>query len=103
MQRIHYSGTSLLTGDDIARAMLRYAQALTHSSGSAEITLPVRLSDGGTAQATLLIGPASQLVTVDEQSPFDELSAPELVDSWHQAAARLSSPPPDRASHGTVE
>lgn len=90
MQRIHYSGVSLVTGDDIARGILHYAQALAHAGGSAEIVLPVRLSDGGTANATLLIGPASQFVTVDEASPFEELSAPELLDEWRTAVARIA-------------
>ena len=71
MQRIHYSGVSLLTGNDIARGVVQYARVLARVGGSAEVSLPVRLSDGGTANATLLIGPASQLVTVEESSPFE--------------------------------
>ena len=90
MQRIHYSGVSLLTGNDIARGVVQYARALARVGGSAEVRLPVRLSDGGTANATLLIGPASQLVTVDEASPFEELSAPEVIESWREAMAEIA-------------
>lgn len=89
MQRIHYSGVSLLTGNEIARGVVQYARALARVGGSAEVSLPVRLSDGGTANATLLIGPASQLVTVDESSPFEELSAPEVIDGWREAMAEI--------------
>jgi hypothetical protein len=89
MQRVHYSGISLLTGDDIARGIVQYAEALAHAGGSAQISLPVRLGDGGTANATLLIGPASQLVTIDEASPFEELTAPEVVEKWHAAVAGI--------------
>jgi hypothetical protein len=90
MQRIHYSGVSLLTGDEIARGVVQYAQALAHAGGSAEIRLPVRLGDGGTASATLLIGPSSQLVTVDEASPFDELTAPEVIEQWRTAMSAIA-------------
>lgn len=90
MQRIHYSGVSLLTGNDIARGVVQYARVLAKVGGSAEVSLPVRLSDGGTANATLLIGPASQLVTVEESSPFEELSAPEVVDGWREAMAEIA-------------
>jgi hypothetical protein len=90
MQRIHYSGVSLLTGNDIARGVVQYARALARVGGSAEVSLPVRLTDGGTANATLLIGPASQLVTVDEASPFEELSAPEVIEGWREAMAEIA-------------
>ena len=89
MRRIHYSGASLLTGDDLARGVVDYAQVLAQSGSSATITLPVRLNDGGIGNATLLIGPASQLVAVDESSPFDELSAPEVLDGWQNAMLPL--------------
>ena len=85
MQRIHYSGASLVTGDDLARGVVEYAHVLAESGGSAQVTLPVRLKDGGIGSATLLIGPASQLVIVDELSPFAEVEAPDLVEEWREA------------------
>lgn len=91
MQRIHYSGASLLTGNDLARGVVEYAQALAQSGGTAQITFPVRLKDGGIGSATLLIGSASQLVTVDESSPFTELSAPAVVAAWRHAMSPAHS------------
>jgi len=85
VQRIHYSGASLLTGDELARGLIEYAQGLADSGGSAQVTLPVRLNDGGTGSATLLIGPSSELVTVAESSPFGELYAPEVLAEWRDA------------------
>jgi hypothetical protein len=87
MQRIHYSGASLLTGDDLARGVVEYARSLAQSGGSAKITLPVRLKDGGIGNATLLIGPSSELVAVDEMSPFGELSAPDVLSEWLKATS----------------
>lgn len=90
MQRIHYSGASLLTGDEIAQGIVTYAHALVRVGESAEVHLPVRLADGGTAHAMLLIGPSSELMTIDEESPFDELLAPELLDEWREAITRMA-------------
>jgi len=77
----------LLTGDELARGLIEYAQVLAASGGSAQVTLPVRLNDGGTGSATLLIGPSSELVTVAETSPFGELYAPEVLAEWQEGLA----------------
>ncbi len=75
----------MVTGDDLARGIIEYAHVLAESGSSAQITLPVRLADGGIGSATLLIGPASEVVIADENSPFGELTAPELLDEWRRA------------------
>ena len=82
MQRVHYAGAILITGDDIAGGMVDYASALAARGRCAKVTVPVRLSDGGVSSATLLLGPSSQLVTTPETSPFDELSSPDLLSTW---------------------
>jgi hypothetical protein len=63
MERIHYAGGELLTGSDIADAIVDYAAALAGRSAAASVDIPVRTGTGGVARAHLLIGPASQLVT----------------------------------------
>ncbi|WP_382309477.1 hypothetical protein [Herbiconiux sp. UC225_62] len=80
MERIHYAGDSLLTGSDIARALLEYASALARNELSATVDIPVRHDDGSIGHANFLIGPASQLVSETEPSPFDELTDPSLVE-----------------------
>jgi hypothetical protein len=90
MRRIHYSGASLVTGDDIASCLVDYVRALAEAGASAQITLPVRLNDGGVGTATMLIGPTSQLVTVTESSPFEEFDSPELVSAWRDEIAALA-------------
>lgn len=90
MQRIHYSGASLVTGDDIASCVVEYASALARTGACAQLTLPVRLNDGGVGSATILLGPASQLVTVTEPSPFEKFDAPELVSAWRNEIEALA-------------
>lgn len=76
MQRIFYAGDSVLTGTDIAQAVLAYAQALAGKQSSATVHIPVVLSTGERGDASILIGPSSQLFS---ETP-EESSATELTD-----------------------
>lgn len=89
MDRIHYSGDSVLTGTDIAEALLDYAQALAQADASATIEIPILDERGQPARSALLIGPASQLITDTEDSDFDELTDPDLVTRMRNEATRL--------------
>jgi hypothetical protein len=79
MERIHYAGDSVLTGSEIARALLEYANALAKNDQSATVDIPARHPDGTVGRANFLIGPASQLVSETEESQFEEIVEPELV------------------------
>lgn len=94
MERIHYAGGVLLTGSEIADAIVDYAAALAARRTAASIDIPVRTEDGRTARAHLLIGPASQLVTEPVESDLDELVDDELVASLRSAASALGSTRP---------
>ena len=91
MQRIHYAGGDLVTGTDIADAIVDYAAALAGRRTAASIDIPVRTATGGVGRAHLLIGPASQLVTEPVESEFDELTDDELVARLRSATTALSS------------
>jgi hypothetical protein len=83
MDQIQYAGNTLVTGSDIAHAVLAYAQALASNGDSATVSIPVLHEDGSVVTAEVLIGPASQLIT----EPY-ESSAPELEDA--DTIARLT-------------
>lgn len=108
MKLIHYAGETLLTGDALAEAVLRYASALSAKEDSATLTIPTRLPDGAISSAIMLIGPASQLVAVPQDSEFDEVVDEELLAQIEQETARLSTSHPqvdiratDHESEGT--
>ncbi|MBG6237058.1 hypothetical protein IWX78_000001 [Mycetocola sp. CAN_C7] len=85
MERIHYAGTSFLTGDLIARAFVGYARFLSAHRISAAVTIPVRHPDGTTGRANFLLGPTSELVSVSESSDLDsELLDLPLVDELRE-------------------
>ena len=50
MKRIHYASGSLLTGDDIADVLVRYAAALAHNNDSAEVHAPAVVEGGPTGE-----------------------------------------------------
>ncbi|MFB2597342.1 hypothetical protein ACEXQE_06085 [Herbiconiux sp. P17] len=94
MERIHYAGDSLLTGTEIARALLDYAGALAKNEESATVDIPVRHHDGTIGRANFLVGPASQLVSESEVSPYEELIDTALVEHLVREADRLRPPRP---------
>lgn len=92
MERIHYADDSLLTGTDIAQSLLRYASALARKGSSATVDIPIRREDGSVGHASFLLGPASQMVSEDEVSPFDEIVDQHLVDLFDTESAKLANP-----------
>lgn len=105
MERIHYAGSSVLTGTAIARSLLRYAEALALRKGSMTVEIPVRQPSGRVGHAALLIGPASQLFSESEDSDDDELVDEELVERFTREADRLgvSHPVAEAGGQGSAQ
>lgn len=98
MKLIHYAGDELVTGDSIADAVLRYAAALAETEGSLALGIPVQFPDGRVEEATMLIGPASQLVAVPHDTGFDEIVDEELVAKIEASIYALSNAHPQVAT-----
>lgn len=89
MDRVHYSGHSILTGTAIAHALLDYAQALSQAGASATIEIPTLTPEGVVGRSEILIGPASQLISDAEPSAHPEVTSPDLVAFMREQAARV--------------
>ena len=89
MERIHYAGSSVLTGSRIAHSLVGYAEALALRKGAMTVDIPVRRPSGGIGRATLLIGPASQLFSETEEDGGEEIVDAALVERLTEEAARL--------------
>src|ERR1700712_4514515 len=95
MKAIFYAGGELLTGDDIADAVVHYAESLARKTTSAAVDIPTRLPDGTIAQVSLLLGPASQLVAIPQPGDAaEEVTDAPLVQRLNADAARLGDPRP---------
>ena len=99
MERIHYAGSSFVTGDLIARALIDYAHFLTAHNTSAAVDIPIRRDDGTVGRANFLLGPTSQLVSESEGNRFSELFDDELVAQLRDRALGLqdSHPRPNKS------
>ncbi len=86
---IHYADGRYLTGDEVAVAVVDYAEALAREgTAAATVVIPVRADDGSVQRVELLIGPASQIVVEAGAPSDDELLDPELVERIRQATVR---------------
>jgi hypothetical protein len=100
MKRIYYASGSLVTGDRIAEAVIVYAELLALRDTSDTIDVPISLDSGEVGRAQLLIGPASQLVLVPEETdadadgPVAEIEDVETVIDLERRIARHRSPRP---------
>ncbi|HEY0374944.1 MAG TPA: hypothetical protein VGC94_09110 [Amnibacterium sp.] len=105
MQRIFYcTGTSFLTGDDIADAVLEYAWVLAQYGRFDLVRIPTRRADGSDGSSTLLVGPSSQISTEDVTlaEAGEELIAREFVQGVKERAAHLREPLPVVAFDGSM-
>lgn len=91
MRIIIYAGGELLTGDAIAAAVLEYGEALAESSAADTVEIPIVEADGSRSRATILIGPASQIVTIESHDGRPELLDPETV-RWLKNRTRRLRP-----------
>ncbi|MGA1827829.1 hypothetical protein [Microbacterium sp.] len=83
MKILTYTGAELMTGDDIADAVLDYCVALAEESTAETIEIPVLKPDGSRGTASLLVGPASQIVATQVDTDFDELIDEQTIRLLH--------------------
>ncbi|QHC58441.1 hypothetical protein [Rathayibacter sp. VKM Ac-2760] len=93
MRRIHYAEGSVVTGDDIADAVLEYARMLASTATADTVEIPVRRA-GGVVSARMLLGPTSQMLVEDEADPAAEIVDEDLVAELGARARRLDRPVP---------
>jgi hypothetical protein len=89
VKAITYAGTEVLTGDDIAVALLEYGAALAEAGSAETVDVPIVDANGQRGTVTILVGPASQIVARDVPSAFEELVDEATVDALRLKARRL--------------
>ena len=80
MKSIHYANDTLLTGDDIADALVDLAAELAQRESSVSVEVPVQFGVDDIRNVNFLLGPASQIVAVPApDSGYDELIRVDVV------------------------
>jgi hypothetical protein len=103
MKRIHYASGSLLTGDDIADVLVRFAAALAQNNDSTEVHAPAIVDDQRTGEVLMLLGPASQILVEDEHYAGEELRDEPFVAGVEAKIAALGPQRATYVEHGTEE
>ena len=94
MRRIFYASGSFLTSDAIAAGVLNYADALTRTNGSDVVNFPILLPNGSLGDASVLIGPASQLASASEDTELPEPRDEELLQDLERKTLLVGVPRP---------
>ncbi|WP_411720874.1 hypothetical protein [Mycetocola sp.] len=95
MRRLYYSSGSLLTGDEVCKAVLRYARALAETDDADIIAVPVLTDDGILGLAHLLVGPASQLFSMPAPSQGDDPFDADIIDKLNAMTRALQPSRPE--------
>jgi hypothetical protein len=90
MKRITYAGETLVTSDEVADALTVLASALGTAQKSATVEIPVFDEDGSSEIASLVIGPASELVAVPLKSPGTDPETTATVAKLHEMKETLA-------------
>ena len=93
MKRISYSDDFIVTDDRIADAVLAYASLLARSSESDVIEIPTVTAEGRLGRASLVLGPASQLVSVGSDADPVDMDVAASLDDLAERMTRLSRVP----------
>jgi hypothetical protein len=80
LKLIHYNGQAILTGDDVADAVLDYAATLGANGKTDTIDVPTFDEFGQAAIETMLVGPASQITLSTAPEDELEIDAPDFVE-----------------------
>lgn len=83
-----YGENKVMTGDEIAEAVLAYAAALGESGTTDIVEIPASDADGVGTVAEVLLGPASQVMV--EPAPDDELE-PDDTDLVNELQRRTAA------------
>ncbi|RNB51143.1 hypothetical protein EDM22_05500 [Agromyces tardus] len=106
MRYVRYAGETLLTGDAIAEALVQLAEVAAEHRSAARIRIPMQLLGGDVGQATLLLGPASEIVTtpgpLDVEELVDEPTVAE-IDERIWGFERRHDDPRERVRYPSVD
>lgn len=90
MKRVHYAGTSFVTGDAIAQALIAYAHALTETNTSDVVEVPITRIDGSPGRVELLIVPTNGMLFETEPTLSRDVVSEALVGDLRRRVSGLA-------------
>ena len=90
MQRLHYTGDTLLVPDAVCEAVMDFARVLAGTQTSDVVRVPVMDQSGMVTEAVLLIGPASQIYAMPAPDVSEIDVDPRVLEDIKRRAAKLA-------------
>ncbi len=92
MKVISYAEEHIVTSDEIADEVLKYARDLGRTKTADTIDIPAVYTDGHVGQVHLLIGPSSQISVLESDQEPKELHGEEFIAELQRRSAAMRSP-----------
>ncbi|GAA1686472.1 hypothetical protein GCM10009792_02860 [Microcella alkalica] len=93
MRKLYYAGGSIIISDQVCKSILRYGRALARSGSSDLVVLPAFTENFGKGVAHILLGPASQMLSVPTAEFDIDLADAHMVEILESRTRELQ---PDR-------
>lgn len=97
MRKLFYAGGHVIISDQVCKAILRYGRALAKADSADLIVFPALSDENRRGMAHILIGPASQLLSVPSEDIGIDLDDSRMVEILEGRTKNLD---PDRPEWG---
>lgn len=95
MRELHYAGGSVMVADQVCKAVLRYARALSKADSADLVVFPSLTQDKRRGITHVLLGPSSQLMSTPMEDIGIDLEDPRLVEILEARTQRLDPKRPE--------
>jgi len=92
MKVIAYAEEHIVTTDEIADEVLKYARDLGRTKTADTIDIPALYGDGHVGEVHLLIGPASQITVLETDLEPRDIPGEEFIADLQRRSAEIRSP-----------
>ncbi len=92
MKVISYAEEHIVTTDEIADEVLKYARDLGRTKMADTIDIPAVYTDGHVGQVHLLIGPSSQISVLESDLEPKDIPGEEFIAELQRRSAAIRSP-----------
>lgn len=93
MKHITYAEKSVVTGDDVADALVEYAKAVAQHHTADFVTISGIGSNGDEIEATFLLGPGTNMMIETAHTSMPEPDNHEVTEEIRRKTRHLVSPP----------
>lgn len=95
MRKLYYAGGFIIISDQVCKAILRYARALSKAGSADVVILPAFTDENRKGMAHILIGPSSQMLSVPAEEMEVDLGDARMVELLESRTRNLDPNRPE--------